>query len=112
MRISDWSSDVCSSDLVPHTSRLENRLQHQLIKGAVREAFSSKAEGDIAEVRVVEIRAKPAGQAHMSGALQARLLGNLLPESPFSNGLARQSYPHSGTIPARNRKRTRLTSSH
>src|SRR3546814_7613565 len=51
MRISDWSSDVCSSDLRhpvpwPHTPRQKNRREtvHTVQKGAVAKPFFSVLE--------------------------------------------------------------------
>src|SRR3546814_2445492 len=41
MRISDWSSDVCSSDLVP-----EQRLHQRLLRAGDRTARARPADGD------------------------------------------------------------------
>src|SRR3546814_20911151 len=44
MRISDWSSDVCSSDLTAEEAR---RTQEELLDRAVGEVVGSAAGGDL-----------------------------------------------------------------
>src|SRR3546814_10374529 len=43
MRISDWSSDVCSSDL--HDVARQARGHHQPVRGLIEEAGSPRQEG-------------------------------------------------------------------
>src|SRR5258705_10724400 len=44
--LSDWSSDVCSSDLVIGNSRIETRDQNYDLLRLVRDGFASARRGD------------------------------------------------------------------
>src|SRR3546814_8722430 len=52
MRISDWSSDVCSSDLVDHRHHARGRQRHPLVGQAVAEVVAHDAHRahDVVEV--------------------------------------------------------------
>src|SRR3546814_18022933 len=46
MRISDWSSDVCSSDLLGHTRRISGLLENlRLVKGQLTRLRVASADG-------------------------------------------------------------------
>src|SRR3546814_9034569 len=69
MRISDWSSDVCSSDLVD--DRLLQHLGHVAFDDAPRQALGQRglAHAGLADVERVVLA--PAAQ-HLDGALDLR----------------------------------------
>src|SRR3546814_8819530 len=111
MRISDWSSDVCSSDLRSEifTGRVERKGVH-----ADREKVDQTAAVDGGSVR--------RGQCHIVGARVARLAGRAAGGGGGSGGLGRVQHDlavfrgdaalddQAGRASAR--KGTRLNSSH
>src|SRR3546814_6011978 len=56
MRISDWSSDVCSSDLVNVASRLEGQTKTYGVPVLVGEATAAAAGHDFALLEIDRIR--------------------------------------------------------
>src|SRR3546814_4481936 len=72
MRISDWSSDVCSSDLVGH--QLGCRAQAELVADGVRAAMRDAAIDDPADVHFVQIKC-PLLTAQRIDAADARVIG-------------------------------------
>src|SRR3546814_3094491 len=63
MRISDWSSDVCSSDLAPR------RASHcrAVWPGCLRACFTSRASGSTAERDHHPVRASVVAQRYQAG---------------------------------------------
>src|SRR3546814_6515784 len=91
MRISDWSSDVCSSDL-PAVARLDLDGAPRLLLGGRIEPGLLQAEGMHGEDRVIT---RHVGRPVRKGAFDpvpehARLAGVEVDEMP---GLARQDVP-------------------
>src|SRR3546814_6034040 len=96
MRISDWSSDVCSSDLPPSTDQRKARVVQRLIRrhaGAV-EGFRRRAvpaditrlhEHDVSPARSVGVVGAAAvhGQMRMHGDV-ARGIGHLLGQAELA----------------------------
>src|SRR3546814_20663068 len=56
MRISDWSSDVCSSDLVPHAAFLEHRQPEQELRALAHTGDDKLIDGAL--VRIGEVAAR------------------------------------------------------
>src|SRR3546814_10004711 len=56
MRISDWSSDVCSSDLVPHAAFLEHRQPEQELRALAHAGDDKLIDGAL--VRIGEVAAR------------------------------------------------------
>src|SRR3546814_15600447 len=56
MRISDWSSDVCSSDLTGESISLRERAEHDQVRVAVEPGAHVRSQGDVQvlEVRLIE----------------------------------------------------------
>src|SRR3546814_8873516 len=103
MRISDWSSDVCSSDLVALGERRELAAAQIVLVPAI-EAFDL----GLAEVRIEGLRLTLdlTGEGPLFGSLQKAI-----------DGLAGESgegaeTSGAGTPESRDRKSTRLNSSH
>src|SRR3546814_13559556 len=81
MRISDWSSDVCSSDLLPITTRTETH--------ASNEFPGSRATG-LAGARIAGRRPPPGGPAGRGHDRQGRVLPNYRQEgTPLRAGPSR-----------------------
>src|SRR3546814_309199 len=77
MRISDWSSDVCSSDLAPVTELVEGAGHHEVHGlGSQRRALQRRAEVDVAHLDDAERRV----DAQVAGDAQC-LPGGLAPRS-------------------------------
>src|SRR3546814_9776143 len=72
MRISDWSSDVCSSDLTPAISSL------LMLTCAMRPYRTSAMEGGISIARVPEIATTP--EARRLSYLWRIIAGMLVPD--------------------------------
>src|SRR3546814_19938183 len=82
MRISDWSSDVCSSDLLADTSgALRPALLHQRIGG-------EKARLDAVRLRT-ELLQRRLTDSRVALDRLARPAASLDPDRPLSRGLAR-----------------------
>src|SRR3546814_10447495 len=82
MRISDWSSDVCSSDLLADTSgALRPALLHQRIGGEKARLDAVRLRPELLQRRLTDSRV----------ALDrlARLAASLDPDRPLSRGFAR-----------------------
>src|SRR3546814_11305368 len=60
MRISDWSSDVCSSDLQPPPDEAEMRATLALVQGVEPTGFAAR---DLRECLQLQIAATPAETA-------------------------------------------------
>src|SRR3546814_18858977 len=102
MRISDWSSDVCSSDL---TKPLPKGLIYELLPkvGGLPFRYESRAE----EARLIEtlnykkgpsLRGMINGQTNPRGIIKDTILQRLLKNS-LSDGALRQSHGNSKDIP-------------
>src|SRR3546814_4833344 len=74
MRISDWSSDVCSSDLWQRTARAEAAVAEQALSGIGREALA-RLSGDLART-----------QAEHAGAIATA--SRLAVRTELANGLS------------------------
>src|SRR3546814_11969331 len=81
MRISDWSSDVCSSDLVifepGERYRLRNLTKHQLVKGTVHPYRGEWIEFDVEQKPGKDVTAgtRVARKRRLSTFLLIRALG-------------------------------------
>src|SRR3546814_2769463 len=102
MRISDWSSDVCSSDLIeqsfhwtepPFDMRIDARTVLSVL-GDIRPQIRFLRSKNVAIVHSND------GRTHATWALPARLAG------------AKLLWHHRGNPGARDRTSTRLNSSH
>src|SRR3546814_4432668 len=103
MRISDWSSDVCSSDLVPEATAVEARRFYD----RHRERFASEP---LVEAEHILFSANPADEFAYSLAVgDARMAIRAVEADPacFAE-LARAK----SACPSKDRKSTRLNSSH
>src|SRR3546814_3938858 len=114
MRISDWSSDVCSSDLVAITLRIvlvENlrRLADQITAGrrarADADALANRllVSGCARTALETDISTRPSGT--LSELFAAQLVKRLRDQDP-------RTTPTLGWLEERDRKSTRLNSSH
>src|SRR3546814_1422694 len=101
MRISDWSSDVCSSDLHDLLSRLERRVAFEQRQPALGLAEEMRARDDLL--------ARVAALLHAVGvqAFERELL-----RRPFLDLRLRKSRQAMGKVERRDGKSTRLNSSH
>src|SRR3546814_7937232 len=98
MRISDWSSDVCSSDLISDTGTAQRTLLYNLVMGT----------GSIANPALIPLIAKAAaGGATIGRAANSNTLAKLLARE--SRGVPTSKL---GSLMQRDRKSTRLNSSH
>src|SRR3546814_3522743 len=109
MRISDWSSDVCSSDLLPHVVNFElpnvpedyvHRIGRTGRAGNVGEAFSLVCNDERGDLRGIEkLLGKPLATFQVDG---------------FEAGTGSSAADPSDERPPRqpDRKSTRLNSSH
>src|SRR3546814_3049572 len=98
MRISDWSSDVCSSDLLEKPSRVE-RVD---LSGAVREVTAYEYDG---LGRCIRQTASDGAVTCYTYDLAGRVLNTILPDGTvIGKSYAAQSQG--------DRKSTRLNSSH
>src|SRR3546814_3972704 len=104
MRISDWSSDVCSSDLTDRADSASIRLAN---RPACRESATQFPQPGPAASPVVPLtRRRPADSCAAPAALAA-------PNIQLSAGTGAAVRPDYSTPPARiDRKSTRLNSSH
>src|SRR3546814_5568783 len=104
MRISDWSSDVCSSDLRVHVPSLQGFL-HWLAAGAV-EIKRDLDAGARGEVRIMTV--------HGAKGLQAPIvfLPDTLQVPQPRGGLLWRRTTVGGETVGGDRKSTRLNSSH
>src|SRR3546814_3972902 len=119
MRISDWSSDVCSSDLTPYTHfcKFTFALARQGWKGRISNCVEARmaANLEILEAKRAEARAgggeKRVAAHHAKGRLTAReRLDVLLDEGSFegydmfvehncaSFGMETQKFPGDGVV--------------
>src|SRR3546814_10834846 len=98
MRISDWSSDVCSSDLI-------TLIGHSMGGLVIRSATAAKRHSDTWTQKVGNIIC--IGSPHQGAALErgAEALAQVLQGFELSRPWAR-------VLEARDRKSTRLNSSH
>src|SRR3546814_10113108 len=102
MRISDWSSDVCSSDLPVTTSHSAFDLERiEVLKGPQGTLFGQNATGGA----INYIAAKPTGDFAAGMDLSYGRFNEV-------NAEAYVSGPLTDTLRARDRKSTRLNSSH
>src|SRR3546814_9488258 len=121
MRISDWSSDVCSSDLRPLACRDRHEREgwhHDLLGPAERDAAEKVAAPELA---ASFLHAEPALEMDVLAAgkqpvRQRRLYGApVVGQQQIRGGIAQQIPHHSHTaqeIVASDRKSTRLNFSH
>src|SRR3546814_5913749 len=115
MRISDWSSDVCSSDLSGHYRLMAKETSESVALGILRDAGATGIE--VTKRNHVKIKWTYKGQKRMtvmaSTASDARAIKN---EGDFVNRHIREidnaclSTRYSASHP--DRKRTRMNSSH
>src|SRR3546814_6561181 len=116
MRFSDWSSDVCSSDLAPGQSSTPAWIvtvdpQHNVL-------MSPKVRSDIPADASVQLwthsKSMPAPRSlglidpNQPITVPATLMGTISPDQIFEMTLE----PKGGSPTARDRKSTRLNSSH
>src|SRR3546814_11570041 len=77
MRISDWSSDVCSSDLLPRTRVRDGLLPRDLARErrqmAQRAAIDAALEGHHVLQRVPEVHPAPEVELGLVGGVQAQV---------------------------------------
>src|SRR3546814_4474126 len=111
MRISDWSSDVCSSDLVGGSIPLGGRQANRgNVERAQAERLAAEAELAVARVeRKREIDRLVAQRAALVTEI-GRIDREVLPIAERAVVLVRDGFNRGGT--ALDRKSTRLNSSH
>src|SRR3546814_5995796 len=85
MRISDWSSDVCSSDLPVHAGQLEFVLEVRHRAQPAQQDSTTDFRDEMRQQRietanldVAVVRQRVAGQVHAQLQLQRRALGRAL----------------------------------
>src|SRR3546814_986843 len=110
MRISDWSSDVCSSDLVPDDAGLQEPDQQEMYSDA-QEIVPGIEVGDYIEE---SLEPEEFGRIGAQAAKQAILqkIRDAEREQVLNDFLERGENIVSGTVKRIDRKSTRLNSSH
>src|SRR3546814_11537784 len=101
MRISDWSSDVCSSDLTPPTPRENWQAEDARIEAAPPTPESQKAVGDVAPTygeERVEPRLTACARAPAADHRARRT--NSSPTASTTPSPARSRPPRPHTVPA------------
>src|SRR3546814_15742789 len=85
MRISDWSSDVCSSDLPVHAGQLEFVLEVRHRAQPAQQDSTTDFRDEMRQQRietanlaVAVVRQRVAGQVHAQLPLQRRAIGRAL----------------------------------
>src|SRR3546814_6183348 len=103
MRISDWSSDVCSSDLRSVASGYRSALRIAVSDGAVEPRLSTWLARCREEEPEVELRLSEMSLSEQLHGLRA---------GHFDAGFARADKVGNGVVAQADRKSTRLNSSH
>src|SRR3546814_20250480 len=100
MRISDWSSDVCSSDLVDpqgniflpnvgpiHLLGVRNKELQQVVDGAVSRVFRSNVFSYASLASAQPVRVFVGGFVHRPGAYAGTSMASTLPYIASSGGI-------------------------
>src|SRR3546814_3861573 len=111
MRISDWSSDVCSSDLYALVS-FEGACPRYYVGSSKR--LTARLGAHLSFARSTKLRGHSAGGRLLApvAARRRRTLVLILETCPGADSASLQRREHAWMIAARDRKSTRLNSSH